>query len=81
MSQGAQAPTSLGVNPSLTISAVCERAPSELVGGADDLGLPAAPRGLVPRRPPEIIGDRVVAPDNDGPRPMRRRAQEAQASP
>jgi hypothetical protein len=56
-------PTSLGVNPSLTISAVCERAASELVARSVDLGLPAAPPGFVP----EIVGERVVAPDNDPP--------------
>ena len=57
-------PTSLGVNPSLTISAVCERAASELVDRAADLGLPASPQ-LTPSTPAEIVGDRVVAPDND----------------
>jgi choline dehydrogenase-like flavoprotein len=58
-------PTSLGVNPSLTISAVCERAASDLVARSSDLGLPAAPPGFVPGTPAEIVGDRVVAPDND----------------
>jgi cholesterol oxidase len=58
-------PTSLGVNPSLTISAVCERAASELVARSSDLGLPAAPPGFVAGTPAEIVGDRVVAPDND----------------
>jgi choline dehydrogenase-like flavoprotein len=60
-------PTSLGVNPSLTISAVCERAASELVARSADLGLPAAPAGFVPGTPAEIVGDHVVAPDNDPP--------------
>src|SRR2546421_9351068 len=60
-------PTSLGVNPSLTISAVCERAASELVARSVDLGLPAAPPGFAPGTPDEIVGDRVVAPDNDPP--------------
>jgi hypothetical protein len=60
-------PTSLGVNPSLTISAVCERAASELVARSVDLGLPAAPPGFVPGTPQEIVGERVVAPDNDPP--------------
>jgi enediyne biosynthesis protein E9 len=59
-------PTSLGVNPSLTISAVCERAASELVARAADLGLPA-PAGPVGRTPDEIVGPRVQAPDNDPP--------------
>jgi hypothetical protein len=62
-------PTSLGVNPSLTISAVCERAASGLIARAADLGLPAAPPGFVPGTPDEIVGDRVVAPDNDPPEP------------
>jgi enediyne biosynthesis protein E9 len=58
-------PTSLGVNPSLTISAVCERAASELVDRAADLGLPEPPRKVSPGTPAEIVGERVVAPDND----------------
>ena len=58
-------PTSLGVNPSLTISAVCERAASELVARSADFGLPEAPPGFNPATPQEIVGDRVVAPDND----------------
>jgi hypothetical protein len=62
-------PTSLGVNPSLTISAVCERAASELVARSTDFGLPSAPAGFVPGTPQEIVGDRVVAPDNDPPVP------------
>ena len=52
-------PTSLGVNPSLTIAAVCERAAAGLVSRAADYGLPAAPSGFSPRRPQEILGDRV----------------------
>jgi choline dehydrogenase-like flavoprotein len=62
-------PTSLGVNPSLTISAVCERAASELVARSADFALPAAPAGFGPATPDEIVGDRVVAPDNDPPHP------------
>ena len=62
-------PTSLGVNPSLTISAVCERAASELVARSADFGLPEAPPGFDPATPQEIVGDRVVAPDNDPPVP------------
>jgi choline dehydrogenase-like flavoprotein len=58
-------PTSLGVNPSLTISAVCERAVSDLVARSGDLGLPEVPAGFTPGTPEEIVGDRVVAPDND----------------
>jgi choline dehydrogenase-like flavoprotein len=72
-------PTSLGVNPSLTISAVCERAASELVARSADLGLPAAPPGFTPTTPREIVGDRVVAPDNDPQIP--RRAPAAAAPP
>ncbi len=60
-------PTSLGVNPSLTISAVCERAAAELVSRAGDFGLPAPPPGFVHQVPAEIVGDRVVGPDNDPP--------------
>jgi choline dehydrogenase-like flavoprotein len=58
-------PTSLGVNPSLTISAVCERAAAELVNRAADFGLPAAPGGFAPQTPAEIVGDRVAAPPNE----------------
>jgi choline dehydrogenase-like flavoprotein len=54
-------PTSLGVNPSLTIAAVCERAAAGLVARAADYGLPAPPAGLRARRPREVIGDRVRA--------------------
>jgi len=58
-------PTSLGVNPSLTISAVCERAASELVARSADFGLPAAPPGFKAGTPDELIGPHFVAPDND----------------
>src|SRR3954452_20191560 len=44
-------PTSLGVNPSLTISAVSERAAESLVRRAADYGLPAAPAGFRPHAP------------------------------
>jgi choline dehydrogenase-like flavoprotein len=53
-------PTSLGVNPSLTIAAVSERCAASLVRGAGDLGLPAPPAGFRHRRPDEIVGERVV---------------------
>jgi cholesterol oxidase len=53
-------PTSLGVNPSLTISAVSERAAEQLVQRAEDLGLPKAPTGFRPRTPDVYVGDRVV---------------------
>ena len=53
-------PTSLGVNPSLTISAVCERAAASLVGRAANYGLPRAPRGFRFSTPPEHVGPRVL---------------------
>jgi choline dehydrogenase-like flavoprotein len=53
-------PTSLGVNPSLTISAVCERAAEILVARAADFELPQRPPGFRQQRPAEIVGDRVV---------------------
>jgi enediyne biosynthesis protein E9 len=53
-------PTSLGVNPSLTVAAVSERCAELLVGRAGDLGLPARPAGLRPAVPSEIVGERVL---------------------
>jgi choline dehydrogenase-like flavoprotein len=53
-------PTSLGVNPSLTISAVCERAAAKLVQRAGDFGLPAAPLGLRHRPPGVHVGEHVL---------------------
>jgi choline dehydrogenase-like flavoprotein len=55
---GSIVPTSLGVNPSLTIAAVSERCAEALVARAGDLGLPAASvnHGV----PDEIVGDRVL---------------------
>ena len=53
-------PTSLGVNPSLTVAAVSERCASTLVARSADFGLPAAPRGFQPGIPDEIVGDRVL---------------------
>jgi cholesterol oxidase len=53
-------PTSLGVNPSLTISAVSERAAEQLVNRSEDFGLPKAPQGFRPRTPDEYVGDRVI---------------------
>jgi cholesterol oxidase len=52
-------PTSLGVNPSLTISAVSERAAAGLVSRAADFGLPAPPAGFRPRTPAVHVGERV----------------------
>jgi choline dehydrogenase-like flavoprotein len=54
-------PSSLGVNPSLTIAAVSERAAEGIVKRSRDLGLPAAPQGWRGgRTPPVHVGDRVV---------------------
>lgn len=52
-------PTSLGVNPSLTISAVCERAAAKLVKHAADYGLPERPEGFRHRVPGVHVGDRI----------------------
>jgi choline dehydrogenase-like flavoprotein len=68
-------PTSLGVNPSLTISAVSERAAEELVRRGEDLGLPARPPGFVHRTPSEIVGPRVVPARR--PRPSSRQRAES----
>jgi choline dehydrogenase-like flavoprotein len=53
-------PTSLGVNPSLTIAAVSERCAELLVGRGGDFGLPARPPGFRAAVPSEIVGDRVL---------------------
>ena len=49
-------PTSLGVNPSLTISAVSERAVAQLIDRASDYGLPAKPAGFTPLVPGVTLG-------------------------
>jgi cholesterol oxidase len=51
-------PTSLGVNPSLTVAAVSERCAEGLVAHGAGLGLPVKTPGR-PRRPAEHVGDRV----------------------
>jgi cholesterol oxidase len=53
-------PTSLGVNPSLTVAAVSERANALLIQRSADLGLPKAPKGFGPKPPGVHVGERVV---------------------
>jgi enediyne biosynthesis protein E9 len=64
-------PTSLGVNPSLTIAAVSERCAELLARRGADFGLPAAPTRRA-RTPRQILGPRVVGP---GERRRRRAAR------
>ena len=45
-------PSSLGVNPSLTISAVCERAAAKLIRRSEDHGLPKRPKDFKHRHRP-----------------------------
>jgi choline dehydrogenase-like flavoprotein len=52
-------PTSLAVNPSLTIAAVSERAAAHLVRRGAGFGLPRRPKGFRFRTPPEHVGRRV----------------------
>jgi enediyne biosynthesis protein E9 len=49
-------PTSLGVNPSLTISAVSERGVAQLIDRAADYGLPPKPAGFAPGVPGVFLG-------------------------
>ena len=53
-------PTSLAVNPSLTIAAVAERAAAHLTARSHELGLPRRPPGFKHRTPAQIVGERVV---------------------
>jgi hypothetical protein len=62
-------PTSLGVNPSLTISAVSERALDELTKRSADFGLPGRPAGYQPGVPGVILGPHVE--------PVRRKSDTA----
>ena len=59
-------PTSLGVNPSLTISAVSERAVDQLIARSADYGLPARPSGFAPGVPGVSLGPHTA--------PVRRRS-------
>jgi hypothetical protein len=70
---GSILPTSLGVNPSLTIAALSERCAEHLVNRAGDLGLPRRPAGFAPGTPEEIIGERVVPPRRVRRKRRRRR--------
>ena len=53
-------PTSLGVNPSLTVAAVSERAAELMIARSGDLGLPKVPAGFRPHVPGVHVGERVV---------------------
>ena len=53
-------PSSLAVNPSLTIAAVAERAAAHLTARGHELGLPRRPPGFKHRTPAQIVGERVV---------------------
>ncbi|HYH59469.1 MAG TPA: GMC family oxidoreductase [Thermoleophilaceae bacterium] len=64
-------PTSLGVNPSLTIAAVSERAAAQLTARAEQLGLPARPPGFTHRSPGRFPGERYVPRSDGGLRVVR----------
>jgi choline dehydrogenase-like flavoprotein len=57
-------PTCFGVNPSLSISAVCERAAAKLVARAADFDLPAPPANLKHGPPGVHVGPRVKPHQN-----------------
>jgi choline dehydrogenase-like flavoprotein len=48
-------PTSLTVNPSLTIAALAERCSQLLIRRGADFGLPAMPAGFRPGTPAELV--------------------------
>jgi choline dehydrogenase-like flavoprotein len=64
-------PTSLGVNPSLTIAAVCERAAHHLTARGPELGLPARPEGFRHRTPGRFLGERFVPKKGGGLKVVR----------
>ena len=66
-------PTSLGVNPSLTIAAVSERCAETLALRGGDFGLPAVPPGFRHGRPDVILGERRTSPLEPGRLRTRRR--------
>jgi choline dehydrogenase-like flavoprotein len=62
-------PTSLGVNPSLTVSALAERACESLIDRSTDYGLPAKPAGFAPGVPGVHLGPHTE--------PVRRKSDKA----
>jgi enediyne biosynthesis protein E9 len=70
-------PTSLGVNPSLTIAAVAERCADRLVRRGEALGLPAVADDFRARRPREIVGPRRVSAEERRRRRGHRRRSRA----
>ena len=74
-------PSSLGVNPSLTIAAVCERAAAHLTGRGSELGLPVRPKGFRHRVPAVVVGERVVPKRAPKRRKRRRPAAGRQSTP
>jgi hypothetical protein len=69
---GSIVPTSLGVNPSLTISALTERCAKSLIARGADFGLPQRPATLQAGVPPEHVGERVVPKTARSRRPRPR---------